>query len=107
MSDDNYVSLTTSLTTPSITVKCTFINYEGVEIILKESNRHTIRQLKKRIYKELTYLDLAELSPAKTDTTQEDIICVNSTISDKSSTSHKTTVSETVHTTGDQLRFCA
>ncbi|KAK8797901.1 hypothetical protein WA171_005430 [Blastocystis sp. BT1] len=70
---------------------------------MKESNRHSIRQLKKRVLKELSSLSLSDLSSSKSMIEPEEIICVDSkqsSLSFKSTLSSKTNKSDTIDIEG-------
>lgn len=91
MSDDSSFPLSTSLTSPILSVSCSFINFDGIVLTMKESTRHSLRQLKRRVYKKLTDLDVSEVESSSTASTPEDVICVSSSPSIASSQSVKST----------------
>lgn len=91
MSNDNSV-LSTSLTSPILSISCSFINFDGISLTLKESTRHSLRQLKRQVYKKLTDLDLSDLESISTVDTPEDVICVSS--------SHSVASSQSIQSTG-------
>ena len=91
MSDDSSFPLSTSLTSPILSVSCSFINFDGIVLTMKESTRHSLRQLKRRVYKKLTDLDASEVESSSTASTPEDVICVSSSPSIASSQSVKST----------------
>lgn len=103
MSEDGFGPLTTSLTTPVLNISCSFNTYDGVFLTMKESNRHSIRQLKRRVLKELINLNLSDLSSSKSTIEAEEIICVDSkpsSLSFKSTLSSKTNKSDTIDIEG-------
>lgn len=103
MSEEEFGHIGTSLTTPVLNLSCSFNTYDGVFLTMKESNRHSIRQLKKRVLKELSSLSLSDLSSSKSMIEPEEIICVDSkqsSLSFKSTLSSKTNKSDTIDIEG-------
>lgn len=86
MSDENSVPLT-SLNTRSIVLKCTFINHDGVELVMKVPSSTSIRQLKKRIIKNLTNLEVARRPKKQESPKKEDVIYVSSEVTEHTSAS--------------------
>ena len=78
MSDSEFVSPPTSLTTPILHMACSFNGYDGVSLEMDESSRHTLRQVKKRILKELTAFNLSDLSSYKSGIETEEVVVVDS-----------------------------
>lgn len=78
MSDSEFVSPPTSLTTPILHMACSFNGYDGVSLEMDESSRHTLRQVKKRILKELTAFNLSDLSSSKSGIETEEVVVVDS-----------------------------
>ena len=78
MSDSEFVSPPTSLTTPILHMACSFIGYYGVSLEMDESSRHTLRQVKKRILKELTAFNQSDLSSSKSGIETEEVVVVDS-----------------------------
>lgn len=78
MSDSEFVSPSTSLTTPILHMACSFNGYDGVSLEMDESSRHTLRQVKKRILKELTAFNLSDLSSSKSGIETEEVVVVDS-----------------------------
>ena len=78
MSDSEFVSPPTSLTTPILHMACSFNGYDGVSLEMDESSRHTLRQVKKRILKELTAFNLSDLSSSKSGIETEEGVVVDS-----------------------------
>ena len=78
MSDSEFVSPPTSLTTPILHMACSFNGYDGVSLEMDESRRHTLRQVKKRILKELTAFNLSDLSSSKSGIETEEVVVVDS-----------------------------
>lgn len=91
MSEDNSFPESTSLTTPTLSISCSFINFDGILLTMNESSRHSLRQLKRRVYKKLTDLDPSDLESVTSTGTSEDVICVNTSPSVVSSNSVKST----------------
>lgn len=92
MSDDNSIPLT-SLNSSSIVLRCTFINHDDVELVMKVPSRTSIRQIKKRILKNLTNLEVTGRSKKQPTLTKEDVICVSSEVSKQVSASTLSTTS--------------
>ena len=90
MSDPQFVSPPTSLTTPILHLSCSFNGYDGVSLGMDESSRHTLRQVKKRILRELTAFNLSDLSSSKSVVETEDIVVVDSKSSSSSMKRDKT-----------------
>ena len=78
MSDSEFVSPPTSLTTPILHMACSFNGYDGVSLEMDESSRHTLRQVKKRILKELVAFNLSDLSSSKSGIETEEVVVVDS-----------------------------
>lgn len=103
MSEEEFGHLATSQTTSVLNLSCSFNTYDGVFLTMKESNRSSIRQLKKRVLKELSSIDLSDLSSSKSILEPEEIICVDSkhsSMSFKSTLSSKTNKSDTIDIEG-------
>ena len=105
MSDENSVPLT-SLNTRSIVLKCTFINHDGVELVMKVPSSTSIRQVKKRIIKNLTNLEVSRPPKKQESPAKEDVIYISSegteqtSASTLSTTSTLTSVSESIRVEG-------
>ena len=105
MSNENSVPLT-SLNTRWIALKCTFINHDGVEMVMNVPSRTSIRQVKKRILKNITNLEVTGHSKKQDAPVKEDVICVSSEVSEPmsvstlSTTSAVSSVSESVKVEG-------
>lgn len=78
MSDSEFISPPTSLTTPILHIACSFNGYDGVSLEMDEPSRHTLRQVKKRVLKELTALNLSDLSSSKSGIETEEVVVVDS-----------------------------
>lgn len=106
MSGENSVPLT-SLNTRSIVLKCTFINHDGVDLVMKVPSSTSIRHLKKRIIKNLTNLEVARRPKRQESPRKEDVIYVSSEVtghtsasSTLSTTSTRSSVSESIKVEG-------
>lgn len=110
MSDENSVPLT-SLNTRSIVLKCTFINHDGVDLVMKVPSSTSIRHLKKRIIKNLTNLEVARRPKKQESPRKEDVIYVSSEVtghtsasSTLSTTSTRSSVSESIKVEGSNFQ---
>lgn len=110
MSDENSVPLT-SLNTRSIVLKCTFINHDGVDLVMKVPSSTSIRHLKKRIIKNLTNLEVARQPKKQESPRKEDVIYVSSEVtghtsasSTLSTTSTRSSVSESIKVEGSNFQ---
>lgn len=110
MSDENSVPLT-SLNTRSIVLKCTFINHDGVDLVMKVPSSTSIRHLKKRIIKNLTNLEVARRPKKQESPRKEDVIHVSSEVtghtsasSTLSTTSTRSSVSESIKVEGSNFQ---
>lgn len=90
MSDSQFVSPPTSFTTPLLHIACSFNGYDGVSLEMDESSRHTLRQVKKRILRELTAFNLSDLSSSKSEMGAEEVVVVDSKSSSFSMKNDKT-----------------
>ena len=90
MSDPEFVSPPTSLTTPILHIACSFNGYDGVSLEMDESSCHTLRQVKKRILKELTAFNLSDLSSSKSGMETEEVVVVDSKSTSSSTRCDKT-----------------
>lgn len=111
MSDENSVPLT-SLNTRSIVLKCTFINHDGVDLVIKVPSSTSIRHLKKRIIKNLTNLEVARRPKKQESPTKEDVIYVSSEVTEHTSasstlstTSTRSSVSESIKIEGNNFQM--
>ena len=59
-----------------LSISCSFINYDGVTIVLEMSNKSTIRQVKQELLKELLMLTIDNSHSSQTVEQPEDIITV-------------------------------
>lgn len=110
MSDENSVPLT-SLNTRSIVLKCTFINHDGIDLVMKVPSSTSIRHLKKRIIKNLTNLEVARRPKKQESPRKEDVIYVSSEVtghtsasSTLSTTSTRSSVSESIKVEGSNFQ---
>ena len=110
MSDENSVPLT-SLNTRSIVLKCTFINHDGVDLVMKVPSSTSIRHLKKRIIKNLTNLEVTRRPKRQESPRKEDVIYVSSEVtghtsasSTLSTTSTRSSVSESIKVEGSNFQ---
>ena len=110
MSDENSVPLT-SLNTRSIVLKCTFINHDGVDLVMKVPSRTSIRQLKRRIIKNLTNLEVSRRPKKQESPTKEDVIYVSSEVTEHTSasstlstTSTRSSASESIKVEGNNFQ---
>ena len=110
MSDENSVPLT-SLNTRSIVLKCTFINHDGVDLVMKVPSSTSIRHLKKRIIKNLTNLEVARQPKKQESPRKEDVIYVSSEVTGHTSassilstTSTRSSVSESIKVEGSNFQ---
>lgn len=111
MSDENSVPLT-SLNTRSIVLKCTFINHDGVDLVIKVPSSTSIRHLKKRIIKNLTNPEVARRPKKQESPTKEDVIYVSSEVTEHTSasstlstTSTRSSVSESIKIEGNNFQM--
>ena len=87
MSEEEAELPNTSLKMKHITLSYTFANYDGVVLIMEESNRKTTRQLKKRVFKELTNRDLISASNSKSGGIADDTVIITTPFSPSSNKS--------------------
>ena len=59
-----------------LSISCSFINYDGVTIVLDISNKSTIRHLKRELLKELLKLNIDNSHSIQSIEQPEDIITV-------------------------------
>ena len=59
-----------------LSISCSFINYDGVTIVLEMSNKSTIRHLKRELLKELLKLSIDNSHSTQSIEQPEDIITV-------------------------------
>lgn len=59
-----------------LSISCSFINYDGVTIVLEISNKSTIRHLKRELLKELLKLNIDNSHSTQSIEQPEDIITV-------------------------------
>lgn len=59
-----------------LSISCSFINYDGVTIVLEMSNKSTIRHLKRELLKELLKLNIDNSHSTQSIEQPEDIITV-------------------------------
>ena len=70
--------MTESQSSSDFCFSCSFVNFDDILIIMNANKRQSIRQLKQRIFKELTNMDLACSDSANAETISEDIISLAS-----------------------------
>ena len=103
MSDENSVPLT-SLNTRSIVLKCTFINHDGVELVMKVPSSTSIRQVKKRIIKNLTNLEVTRRPKRQESPRKEDVIYVSSEVTGHTSASSTLSTTSTLTSVSESIR---